>query len=93
MATAAQKLAKLDAQIEAIETNLAAARSGASSFSADGLSVTAWRLEDMTKELVRLNKSRQRLLRGGRGIIVDMSSGVPGGDAGDPYRSGSEVLL
>ena len=49
-------------------------------------------MSDLRDELTRVRKSIRRLLRGGRGMLVDMSAGVPG-DADDPYRSGGEVLL
>ena len=92
MATKAAKLAELQAALTAVKTAISSARSGNSSISIAGMSVTKWRINDLRDEQTRLEKSIQRLLRGGRGIVVDMSAGVPG-DAGDPYRSGGEVLL
>jgi len=92
MATKAEKLAELQEELSAVKTALTAARSGNSSVSVDGMSVTNWRISDLRDEKARIEKSMQRLLRGGRGIVVDMSAGVPG-DPGDPFRSGGEVLL
>ena len=92
MATKADKLAELETERTRLKTSIAAAQGGASSFSADGFSVTQWRIPDLTAELRRVEKSIQRLLRGGRGIVVDMSAGTAV-DNGDPYRSGGEVLL
>jgi hypothetical protein len=92
MATKAEKLAELQADLAAVKTAIGTARAGNSSTSIDGMSVTKWRLNELRDEQVRLEKSIQRLLRGGRGIVIDMSAGVAG-DPGDPYRSGGEVLL
>jgi hypothetical protein len=92
MATKAQKLAELQAELVEVKAGIKAARAGNSSFTLDGMSVTSWRMADLRDEQTRIEKSIQRLLRGGRGIVVDMSAGVPG-DSDDPYRSGGEVLL
>ena len=97
MATKAEKLAELEADRTRIRTALAAAQtaSGVTGFSVDGMSVQSGSgasLKALREDLTAVEKSIQRLLRGGRGIVVDLSAGVPG-DPGDPYRSGGEVLL
>jgi hypothetical protein len=97
MATKAEKLAELQADRTRIRTALAAAQtaSGTAGFSVDGISQQSGvgiNNQYLRAELVAVEKSIQRLLRGGRGIVVDLSAGVPG-DPGDPYRSGGEVLL
>jgi hypothetical protein len=92
VATQAQKLAALRTEETRLSTAIATAQSGVSSFSVDGFSATQFRMSDLRDELTRVRKSIRRLLRGGRGMLVDMSAGVPG-DAQDPYRSGGEVLL
>ena len=97
MATKAERLAEMEADRTRIRTAIAAAQTSASSqsFTVDGLSVQSGvgiNIKYLRDELAAVEKSIQRLLRGGRGIVVDMSAGVPG-DPGDPYRSGGEVLL
>lgn len=97
VATKAEKLVELQADRTRIRAALAAAQtaSGKRGFSVDGLSVqqgSGGNVKSLRDELVSVEKSIQRLLRGGRGIAIDMSAGVPG-NALDPYRSGSEVLL
>ena len=92
MATKAAQLAELHAELTAIKAAMTSARPSSASFSVDGLQVANRNMDELRKDRTRIEKSIQRLLRGGRGIVVDMSAGVPG-DSGDPYRSGGEVLL
>ena len=92
MATRAEQLNEVEAEISRLKTAIASAQGGASSFMVDGIQHTSWRLSDLRDDLTKAEKRRQRLLRGGRGIVIDMSAGVPG-DSSDPYRSGAEVLL
>lgn len=92
MATKAEQLAELQAELATVKTAIASARAGVASVSIDGMSKSNWRLAELRDERTRLEKSIQRLLRGGRGIVVDMSYSTVA-DSGDPYRSGSEVLL
>ena len=73
MATLVAQLAELQTELAAVKTALTAAQSGASSFSVDGIAQTNWRLSDLRGERTRIEKSIQRLLRGGRGFVVDMS--------------------
>jgi hypothetical protein len=92
MATKAEKLAELQAELASIKAAQASARSGGQSMSIDGMSKSNWNPKDLQSERTRVEKSIQRLLRGGRGIVIDMSY-TTAADVGDPYRSGSEVLL
>ena len=97
MATKAERLAELESDRTRIRTAIAAAQtaSGSQSITVDGMSVSSGsgaNVKYLRDELAAVEKSIQRLLRGGRGIVVDLSAGVPG-DPGDPYRSGGEVLL
>ena len=59
----------------------------------DNMSVTYSDPLKISSELIRVEKSLQRLYRGGRGMPVDMSQASGALSHGDPYRSGSEVLL
>ena len=97
MATKAERLVELEADRTRIRTAIAAAQtaSGSQSITVDGMSVSSGsgaNVKYLREELTAVEKSIQRLLRGGRGIVLDLSAGVPG-DPGDPYRSGGEVLL
>ena len=89
--TIAQKITALETERDALESAISGGQAGNSSFTLDGVSVTKWRLGDLRKELTRVEKSLQRLYRGGRGMPVDLSYGD--GNSDDPYRSGSETLL
>jgi len=97
VATKAEKLAELEADRVRLRANIAAAQTASASggWTIDGASQQSGvgiNIKYLRDELIAVEKSIQRLLRGGRGIVVDMSAGVPG-DNSDPYRSGSEVLL
>lgn len=73
-----EQITELETERARLKTAIAAAQSGASSFTVDGLSVTNFRLSDLRGDLTRVEKSLQRLYRGGRGFQVDMSH--PGTD-------------
>ena len=77
MATRAQKLTELEAELVELKAARSAAISGKSSVSVAGMSVTNWRLSDIRDQIVRVEKSIQRLTRGGRGMPIDMSIGQP----------------
>lgn len=90
--TIAEQIAELEDDRVLIRASLTAARTGAdvAGFTSGDLSVQRARIDSLQADLTRIDKSLQRLYRGGRGMPMDMSS-ASGGD--DPYRSGSEVLL
>jgi hypothetical protein len=96
VATKAEKLAELEADRVRLRASIASAQTAAASggWTIDGASQqsSVGNIKPLRDELIAVEKSIQRLLRGGRGIVIDMSAGVPG-DPGDPYRSGGEVLL
>jgi len=93
VATKAEKLAELQAEL----VDIKAARKEASvyaSFSVPGGLTAAFRNPaELSARRTQIEKSIQRLLRGGRGMPVDMSQAANGGNDANPYRSGSEVLL
>lgn len=91
--TIAEQLAVLEARRDKLETALDKASTGVTSMSAEGMSVSRSRPDEIRAELTRTEKSIQRLYRGGRGMPVDMSQAASGSDSSDPYRSGTEVLL
>ena len=73
--TIAEQIAELETERTRLKTAIAAAQSGTSSFTVDGMSVTNFRLSALRGDLVRVEKSLQRLYRGGRGLQIDMSHG------------------
>ena len=79
-------MAELQAELTALKAARTAAITGKASASIDGMSYSNWRLAELRTEIVRCEKSIQRLLRGGRGMPVDMSIGQPdtGATAFDP---------
>jgi len=77
MSTRTEQLAELQAELIELKAARAAALSGKSSVSVDGMSVTNWRMADIRAEITRCEKSIQRLTRGGRGMPIDMSIGQP----------------
>jgi len=85
VATNAEQLAELQAELAAIKTALSAARSGVASVSTDGLSLSNWRLGELRDDRTRVEKSIQRLLRGGRGYQIDLSQ--QGTDESDVIHS------
>lgn len=98
MATRAQQIAEAEADITRLKTALAAAQTSASAqgFALGDMSVQAGvgiNVKYLREELTTAEKRLQRLLRGGRGMPVDMSQAADGGRSADPYRSGAEVLL
>ena len=96
--TLAEQITELEADRTRIRTALAASQTAASSagFSIDGISMQTGagaNIKYLREELNQVEKSLQRLYRGGRGMPVDMSQAATGTGSTDPYRSGSEVLL
>jgi hypothetical protein len=73
MATNAEKLVELRAELVAIKAALTRTMAAGQSSSIDGMSVSRVNINYLREERTRIEKSIQRLLNGGRGIIVDMS--------------------
>lgn len=71
--TIAERIAELEADRTRLRATMATAQAGTSSMTVDGMSVSLWQLKELRQELVRVEKSLQRLYRGGRGIVIDMS--------------------
>ena len=79
--TVAQKITELEAELVLVKAQLAGAGAGGQNFTVDGLSVSAVNYRALRDRRVKLEKSIQRLYRGGRGFVVDMSH--PGTDTPD----------
>lgn len=73
--TIAEQITVLEARRDALETALTTTTGGHQSVSMGGMSVSFSNPDAISKELIRVNKSLQRLYRGGRGIVIDMSYG------------------
>jgi len=91
--TIAEQIAVLEARRDRLETALDTVTTGAASISIDGMSTSFSSTDNIRAELTRVEKSLQRLYRGGRGMPVDLSQASGGDGHLDPYRSGAEVLL
>ena len=72
--TVAEKITELEAELALVKAQQASASAGGQSFTVDGLSVSNVNYNALASRRVSLEKSLQRLYRGGRGFVVDMSS-------------------
>ena len=71
--TIAQQIVVLEARRTALEAALTASTSGTASFSVDGVSKAYSDPAKISTELTKVEKSLQRLYRGGRGFQIDLS--------------------
>lgn len=79
--TVAQQITVLEARRDALEAAITTAAAGISSSNIEGVSISRTSISAMSAELDKVLKSLQRLYRGGRGIVVDLS--YPGTTEGD----------
>ena len=93
MATIAAQITELEAELVAVKAAMVTTMAAGQSFTTDGLSRSAVSYPALKQRRKEIEKSLQRLYRGGRGVLVNLSYGVTGQASEDPYRSGSEVLL
>jgi hypothetical protein len=82
MATIAQRLAELRAEETALSAAILTRISGAKSVSLDGMSASYDNCKELRSERERVRKSIQRLLRGGRGMVIDLSYAANGEQSG-----------
>ena len=73
--TNAERIAKLEERRDALEAALLSASDGRMSISVNGMSVSRSSPEMLERDLAQVERSLQRLYRGGRGFVVDMSGG------------------
>ena len=73
--TNAERIAKLEERRDALEAALLSASDGRMSISVNGMSVSRSSPEMLERDLAQVERSLQRLYRGGRGFVVDMSYG------------------
>lgn len=76
MATIAQQITELETELAAIKTAQTAALTGGQSASIDGISISRISYGALSDRRVEVEKSLQRLKRGGRGIVQDLSYGT-----------------
>jgi hypothetical protein len=81
--TIAQQIAILEARRDTLESAITTGSGGISSSSIDGMSITRASIDVMSKELTKVEKSLQRLYRGGRGFQIDLSSCTASNDSTD----------
>jgi hypothetical protein len=79
--TIVQQIAVLEARRDALEAAITASAGGISSSSIEGMSISRTSITTMSAELTRVEKSLQRLYRGGRGFQIDLSSGTAANDS------------
>lgn len=71
--TIAERIAKLETQRDSLESAIATSQSAIASSTQGDQSFTLQRIDALREELTRVEKSLQRLYRGGRGMPVDLS--------------------
>jgi hypothetical protein len=71
--TIAERIAELEADRTRLRSTIASLQSGVQSVGVDGANTSFFQINSMRDELTRVEKSLQRLYRGGRGISIDMS--------------------
>ena len=74
MATLAAQITALEAELVLVKDQMAAISAQGQSGSMDGLAVQRVSYAELRRERTRLEKKLQRLYRGGRGIVIDMST-------------------
>jgi hypothetical protein len=81
MATLAEQLAEKQAELVVVKAAIARIMTGGQSSTIEGMSISRGSLSTLREERTQLEKSITRLLRGGRGIVIDMSCAVTGNEA------------
>lgn len=76
MATIASQITELEAELTAVKSAMTSMLTGGQSASIDGISKTNISYESLKLRRIEIEKSLQRLKRGGRGIVQDMSYGT-----------------
>lgn len=79
--TVAAQITALEAELVIIKSRMASILSGGKAFTLGDLSVTNHEYKELRSDRTRIEKSLQRLYRGGRGFVVDASY-PPGGELG-----------
>ena len=75
MATIAAQITEAEAELVLIKSQMASASAGGQSVSIDGVSVSRIDYKGLSAQRTTLEKRLQRLYRGGRGMLVDMTYG------------------
>jgi len=79
--TIAAQITALEAELVLVKAQMASASVGGQSFTLGDLSVSSVNYNGIRERRKEIEKSLQRLYRGGRGLVVDMSY-PPGGELG-----------
>lgn len=81
--TIQQQITALEAELVLIKAQMAGASAGAQSWTVDGMSVQSVNYREFSQRRKEIEKSLQRLYRGGRGFVVDTSNTGTDSDDGD----------
>ena len=76
MATIASQITELEVELIAVKAAMTSMLTGGQSASMDGISKTNISYDALKSRRCEIEKSLQRLKRGGRGIVQDMSYGT-----------------
>lgn len=76
MATIAAQITELETELTAVKAAMTSILTGGQSASMDGMSSTKASYDSLKTRRVEIEKSLQRLKRGGRGIVQDLSYGT-----------------
>jgi ElaB/YqjD/DUF883 family membrane-anchored ribosome-binding protein len=76
MATIATQITELEAELTALKSAMTSILTSGQSSSMDGINKTRASFESIKARRIEVEKSLQRLKRGGRGMIQDMSYGT-----------------
>jgi len=79
--TNAERITELEAELALVKVQQASASAGGQSFTIDGQFYSQVNYRALADRRIQLEKSIQRLYRGGRGFVVDMSH--PGTETAD----------
>ena len=83
VATLAAQLAEKQAELVVVKAAIARILSGGQSSSIEGMNINRASLSTLRDERTQLEKSINRLLAGGRGIVIDLSVTASGDDTTD----------
>ena len=71
--TVDEQITELEAELVLVKAQMATASAGGQSFTVDGMSMTQVNYRGLRERRKEIEKSLQRLYRGGRGFVIDVS--------------------
>lgn len=85
--TRAQQITELEAELVLVKAQMAGASASGQSFTLGDFSVSSVNYRGVSERRTQIEKSLQRLYRGGRGMVIDMSQTDP--DSSNPLHEES----